>query len=164
MKQWLWPLFADLNSGNVPGHEDPAGFGYQRKHHIHEGVDLHCKPGMDVYPVEPGMVVWVGQFTGPALGHHWWLDTEAVMVEGASGIVVYGEIVPWFGIRQGATVGYGSLIGRVTHVLPATKSPRPSMLHLELRQPGHIELFDWKLGTEKPDWLLDPTNKLKGAE
>jgi murein DD-endopeptidase MepM/ murein hydrolase activator NlpD len=162
---WQWPLHQDmLSAAPVPRAPSPAAFGARRRHHIHEGVDLHCAEATRVVAVEHGVVVYAGQFTGRALGHKWWLNTDAVMVEGLSGVVVYGEIAQSPFLAVGSHVRAGSILGRVVHVLPPNKRPRPCMLHLELRAPGHAELFDWAPDQPKPEWLLDPTPLLQLAQ
>jgi hypothetical protein len=159
---WSWP-FPRRHIGAMPAPGSPGAFGVQRKHHIHEGVDLHCDEHERVYTVEAGIVVGIVNFTGPKAGSPWWLDTKAVMVEGASGVVLYGEIDPVFGLMLGERMKAGESIGHVKRVLRHDKGAPTSMLHLELRAPGYTELFDWPLNQPKPDWLLDPTQHLKDA-
>ncbi len=140
----------------LPGHV--GAFGAVRKHHIHEGVDLYVGLGAPVMAVEDGEVVGVIPFTGQHCGSPWWHDTFAVMVEGASGVVVYGEIDPRVSIR---TIRAGDLIGHAIKVLK--KDTRPSiMLHLELYTRGTRDVCEWLPGTKQPDGLLDPTEYLKG--
>lgn len=159
---WSWP-FCRRHIGVMPAPGSPAAFGVCRKHHIHEGVDLHCNETEAVYTVEAGKVVGIVNFTGPKAGSPWWLDTKAVMVEGASGVVLYGEIEPAIGLMLGEQMNVGESIGRVKRVLRTDKGAPTSMLHLELREHGYTELFDWKLDQPRPDWLLDPTQFLKDA-
>lgn len=158
---WIFPINGWLTPG-VPVGEHPGAFGVTRKNHIHEGVDLYCEPGTPVRAVEKGLVVWVGPFTGPGAGSPWWHDTQAVMVEGASGLVVYGEIDP--AVTAGCQVGAGALIGRVKRVLRRDKGLPTSMLHIELRGRGKTESFEWSLGTPRPEWLFDPTPFLLSAK
>jgi hypothetical protein len=90
MIQWRWPL------PNVPKllPDTPGRFGAVRKHDVHTGVDLYCAVSAKVVAVEAGEVVAIEPFTGPDAASPWWLSTEAVLVEGASGVVVYGEVHP----------------------------------------------------------------------
>ena len=136
----------------------PGAFAARRKYHTHEGVDLYAPDGTPVFAVESGEVKQVKQFTGPELGHDWWLPTWAVWVEGASGIVVYGEILPK--VEVGARLRAGDLIGVVVPVLKTCKGRPGSMLHLELRVPGNLEDIDWLHDRDRPSGLLDPTPML----
>lgn len=151
--KWTYPM---LMQPNVPT-SGPASFAHVRRHHIHEGVDLHTTGLQTVYAVEDCTVVKACQFTGPEVGSPWWLPTWCVMAEGASGLVVYGELGTLFLAREGERVAQGESLGCLTRVLRHDKGYPTTMLHIELRKAGHTELFDWKLGTPKPDWLLDPT-------
>lgn len=139
----------------VPLAPHPGAFGVVRKHHVHEGVDLYVPEGTSVCAVEAGVVVAVVPFTGPAAGLPHWLDTSAVMVEGASGVVLYGEISAC--VPVGARVGAGDLLGRVVRVLRHDKGRPTSMLHIELRASGVTRDIEWLDSTRRPDGLLDPT-------
>lgn len=142
----------------LPPH--PGAFGAVRKHHIHEGVDLYCPPGTPVFAVEDGVVAARLAFTGPAAGSPWWHDTEAVMIEGASGVVNYGEIAAAPSLRPGSRVSAGERIGAVVPVLRTDKGRPQTMLHLELYAPGTKDAAEWKPGTAKPGNLRDPTKFL----
>src|SRR6185369_11326283 len=78
----------------VPLPPHPGAFAAVRAHHVHEGVDLYCPEGTCVTAVEAGEVVAIVAFTGPRAGSPFWLDTDAVLVEGPTGVVVYGELAP----------------------------------------------------------------------
>lgn len=148
----------------VPPH--PGAFGVRRKHHTHEGVDLYCPPGTPVYAVEPGEIVAITPFTGPRADppSPWWHDTDAVFVEGPSGVVVYGEIRPVVG--RARAIGYrlarGESVGYVVQVLTKDKGYPMSMLHLELHVPGTRYAYDWV--DKRPPSLLDPTPLLLSAQ
>ena len=133
----------------------PGAFGVQRKHHTHEGVDLYAPQGTPVSTVEPGEVVAVRLFTGPALGHEWWLPTYGVWVAGPSGVVLYGEVAPH--VKPGQKVAAGEILGVVTRVLKKDKGRPMSMLHLELRVPGNTDDIEWLDHANRPAALLDPT-------
>lgn len=136
----------------LTGH--PGSFAHVRKYHTHEGVDLYCPEGTPVYAVEPGNVVAVIPFTGSKVGSgEWWHDTDAVLVEGDSGVVVYGEVIPV--TKVGSRVEAGQLIGNVTQVLKKDKGRPMTMLHLELHQKGARDAPEWT--TQRPATLLDPT-------
>lgn len=149
------------------GDAHPGAFGFVRKNHIHEGIDLYCPEGTSVHAVEDGVVVSVIEFTGTRAEppSPWWHDTQAVLVEGASGVVVYGEIGVAEGIREGVSVQAGDLLGQVRQVLVKPKTPpRPmSMLHLERHRPNTRDAYEWTADGGRPASLLDPTNHLLDA-
>lgn len=139
----------------LPIGRHPGAFGVRRKHHTHEGIDLYCPEGTPVRAVEDGIVVAVIKFTGSETypPSPWWEDTEAVLVEGESGVVVYGEITATREV--GDLVQGGSLLGYVVRVLKEDKGRPTSMLHLELHEPGTRDAYEWL--ESRPDSLLDPT-------
>lgn len=137
----------------LPPH--PGAFGVQRKHHVHEGVDLYMPIASPVLAVEAGEVIAIRPFTGPALGHDWWLPTHGVWVSGASGVVLYGEIAPH--VRLGQKLSAGELVGVVSRVLKKDKGRPTSMLHLELREPGNTDDIEWLDASRQPVTLRDPT-------
>lgn len=165
MRSWAAP-FKGFDPETIPTGEHPGAFGVRRRHHFHEGVDLHCPEGTPITAVEAGVVVAVVDFTGEKAGSPWWLPTSAVMVRclGLGPLVVYGEIVPCARLRVGMTVEQGDLLGHVARVLRNDKGKPTSMLHIEVRAPGHTELFDWGLDVPKPGWLRDPTPYLKSIK
>ena len=148
---------------HLPLAPHPGAFGVKRKHHTHEGVDLYCAEGTDVHAVEDGKIVAILHFTGeqaipPSL---WWRDTMAMLVEGESGVVVYGEMAPRLGKLVGDKVRRGDVVGNVMQVLSHYKGFPVSMLHLELHIHGTRDAYDWV--DEKPVSLLDPTPFLMEA-
>ncbi|MBK3780343.1 M23 family metallopeptidase [Paraburkholderia aspalathi] len=151
------------NQTGLPLAPHPGAFGVRRKHHTHEGVDLYVPEGTPVRAVDDGEVVAVKPFTGPAAGPglaHW-LDTQAVFVEGLSGVVVYGELVPC--VVAGTRVAAGTLLGHATTVLAKDKGRPRCMLHLELHSPGSRVAPEWLVHDERPAELLDPTPYLLAA-
>lgn len=134
-----------------------GAFGVERRHHIHEGVDLYVPTGTPVRSVEPGVVVAVLPLTGITAQSPWWLDTECVMVEGTSGVVLYGEIEVGSHIKSGRYIGGGDHIGYVTRVLRNDKGRPLSMLHLERHLSGTRTFQAWDKGAPRPASLLDPT-------
>jgi len=177
--RWKWPLMGPYlaTGAGIPISEHPGAWGVHRKHDIHTGVDLYCAKGTPVFAAESGRIIKIIWFTGKnVLGKDdkpmdWWLDTQAVLVKGPSGVVVYGEITPMFQLKEGDFVGAGEQIGNVAQVLPNGKE-RPdikghslSMLHIELYSSAYenLERFvweGWELGTPCPEKLLNPTDKL----
>lgn len=146
-----WPL---LGVRPTPPPAD-ARFGAVRKHDIHSGVDLYAPEYSPVVAIEQGVVVSVLDFTGPDAGSDWWLPTKAVMVEGRSGVILYGEVHPL--VQVGQSVDGGQPVGAVARVLRNDKGRPTSMLHLELYVRGTKSCCEqWKLGEEKPAGLLDP--------
>ena len=139
----------------VPTGAHPGAFAFERKNHVHEGVDLYCPEGSTVYAVEAGVVVAVLAFTGPLAGMAWWEDTQVVLVEGATGVVAYGEVVS--GVSTSDIVHRGDKIGTVKRVLRKDKGRPMSMLHLELHMPGARSCPEWTKEKGRPQTLLDPT-------
>jgi len=161
---WLWPLEKRVP---IPARGHPGAFGTMRKHDVHTGVDLYCAEGSRVLAVEDGYVKFVVPFTGPKAGSPWWHETYAVGVEGASGVVLYGEVFPrgWHNMmRPGMTMKRGDSPGYVMRVLKEDKGRPTSMLHLELYLPWVEEPVWWDLHAYQPPPLLDPTRHLLRAE
>lgn len=155
---WHAPI-PNWHPDKVPQAPHPGAFQVERKFHIHEGVDLYTEWEAPVFAVEEGVIVDIRPFTGAALGHAWWHNTDAIFVHGESGIVVYGEMTP-IGVQKGDRVRPGQMLGCVARVLKKDKGRPMDMLHMELRDPTFMDafsVFDWKLDMSKPVWLLDPT-------
>lgn len=153
-KQYTWPLLDEY------GYTSSAGlFGAVRKHDVHTGVDLYCDPDQIVVAIEEGTVVKIENFTGENATPPtpWWNNTQAVMVEGPSGVIVYGEIKPLDSLKVGDKIKAGKILGRVVTVLKKDKGLPMTMLHVELYKTGARETVVWNLGENQPDTLLDPT-------
>lgn len=147
-----WPL-PHLTPALPPDH---GRFGAPRRYDVHTGVDLYAPEGHPVTAIEAGEVVSIIDFTGPDAGCGWWLPTKAVMVEGASGVFLYGEIMPF--VFVGDTLGEGALVGHVKRVLRHDKGLPTSMLHLELYRPGTRACCETlPPGQPYPSNVLDPT-------
>lgn len=149
----------------LPPHPQGA-FGAKRKHDIHTGVDLYCDPDEPVRAMEDGVVIDIAWFTGPFAGSPWWYDTTAIVVHGASGFIVYGEVHKAPGLSIGDRVTEGQEIARVLRVLKNDKGLPTTMLHVELysefkRGAKFADWFHWHI--EKPKHLLDPTPLLRSA-
>jgi len=168
--KWHFPLhwrFDDsknTNCSGIPIKGHPGAFLTKRKHHTHTGVDLYTNDGASVYAVESGTVVGIEEFTGSSQQTPWWNDTKCVLVEGASGVVCYGEIDIDFGMKIGKKLKSGDFIGNVKRVLkegkerPDIQGHNTSMLHIELYKHGIYRAFE-EVGDNKSDWndLIDPT-------
>ena len=155
---WRYPLNTDID---VPILPNLGAFAAVRKNHTHEGVDLYVKPCAVVHAVEDGIVVRVIPFTGEIAGSPWWNNTQAVLVEGESGVVVYGEIRSV--VKVGEELIAGNVVGDVLTVLKKDKGRPMSMLHLELHIHGTRDVYEWLVDGPKPESLLDPTEFLLTA-
>lgn len=144
----------------IPLPPHPGAFGVVRKFHTHEGVDLYCNEGAPVRALESGRIVAIENFTGPAAGSPWWLDTKSVLVEGEAGVVCYGEISPESSLAVGDMVRRGQFLGAVTQVLAKDKGRPRSMLHVELHIAGTTSTKEWRNGEPRPVSLRDPTELL----
>ena len=158
-RRWRWPLERRVHP--IPESPSQGAFGAIRRHDVHTGVDLYGDVDDEVLAVEDGVVVAVEDFTGARAGSPWWLDTQAVLVEGPSGVVLYGELEP--AVRVGDVVREGDLIGRLRTVLRHDKGLPMTMLHLELYAPRTRASMWWHHGEARPDNLLDPTPSLREA-
>lgn len=156
---WRWPLWC--GPAELP--DEPGRFGAIRKHDVHTGVDLYTYPGMPVLAVEDGVVVGIEDFTGPKAGSPWWNDTQAVLVEGESGVVCYGELGVPKELKIGSQIRREDCVGCVKPVLLKDKGRPRTMLHFELYAHGVRETVWWHLGEPRPAGLLDPTERLERA-
>jgi hypothetical protein len=156
IETWEWPLWCGPKQ--MPDY--PGTFGAARRFDIHTGVDLYTYPGMPVLAVEDGVVVKIEDFTGEQVGSPWWNDTEAILIEGTTGVVCYGELAPLKGIQVGQKVLRGDCLGCILPVLKKDKGKPMSMLHLELYDHGTRDTVIWNLNQPQPSSLKDPTPHL----
>lgn len=159
---WDSESFVSLNlrfETEIPvGNSHPGAFAFERRNHVHEGVDLYALEGDEVFAMEPGIVVSLGPFTGPAAGFPWWADTDFIMIEGASGVLCYGEIAVNKSLSVGDVVEEGALLGTIATVLVKDKGRPRNMLHLEYYEKGiKASCGVWAKGTPRPEGLRDPT-------
>jgi hypothetical protein len=155
----------EVGQTQLPMFPHPGAFASPRKHDVHTGVDLYCPEGTVVRAVEAGVVISIENFTGPDSDPPtpWWLPTQAVLVEGESGVIVYGEIATF--AEMGMSLKAGDMIGAVRRVLRNDKGYPMSMLHLELHAKGtkvSSPVWDLKPGS-RPETLRDPTLHLLQA-
>ena len=103
----------------LPVENHLGAFGVKRQHHTHEGVDLYAPEGTPVMAVEDGLVVAIIDFTGTQADppSPWWHDTKAILIEGESGVVVYGEIALSHDYWVDDLIKAGEVIGSVIPVL-----------------------------------------------
>lgn len=139
----------------LPGPE--GSFAAVRKHDVHTGIDLYAEVGTKVVAMESGTIVAIVPFTGILAESPWWLDTKAIMVEGDSGVILYGEIDPNENLAVGDFVFEGDFLGTIKRVLKKDKGKPLAMLHLECYTKGTVEPVWWHLDKPQPDNLLDPT-------
>lgn len=132
---------------------DHARFGAKRRYDIHTGIDLYCNHGDAVFAFEDGIVVAIEDFTGPDAESPWWNPTKAVLVEGKSGVICYGEVEPL--VEVGQTVAKGDKIATVLTVLKNDKGKPMTMLHMELHKPGTTKTSWWKLDEPMPESLMN---------
>ena len=184
---WLFPLkmkklgltsnsmsfqYIDITSEvEIPIKPHVGAFGIERRHDVHKGVDLYCPQGTEVFAVEDGVLCHLRPFTGEAAGCPWWENTWAVSVAGKSGVVVYGEIRPYWKMGdptdtliEPKEIKRGELVGFVKTVLKKDKGRPTSMLHLALHSHGVLSNGTWEIGQPQPDGLLDPTAYLIDSE
>lgn len=134
-------------------------FGAVRKHDIHTGLDIFTIPFMTVVAYEDGVVTNVCDFTGDRVGSPWWNNTQAVCVEGESGVILYGEISPHPSLtnwkeQAPLKVKKGQILGTVLPVLKTDKGKPTSMLHIELYEHGYRGDGEVWI-TERPKLLLN---------
>ncbi len=164
--QWNFPLPG--RSNGIPiGPNHPGAFATQRKYEKHTGIDLYTFDGALVHVVEDGVVVGMGPFTGKHWNTTWWNDTDYILVEGASGVVCYGEVEAFSNLKVGDVVKKYDVLATVVRVLKEGKE-RPdipghstSMLHMELYPHGTTQPssgFEPHLQDPTP-FLLESTNR-----
>ncbi len=108
--------------GKVPiDTKHPGSFAAIRRHDIHTGVDLYVYTPEPVLAIEDGIIVAIEEYTGPLAGSPWWLPTQAVLIEGESGVFCYGEIKVDKLLKIGENVSTGTYLGNVMPVLPEEK-------------------------------------------
>lgn len=146
------------NREPIPTNNDPGGFGFCRKHHRHEGVDLYAAKTALVTAIQDGTIIAIYQFTGTAVGMPWWEDTWAIAVADETGTWVYGELQQPHAYKVGDVVKRGQYLAQLKQVLKVDKGRPMTMLHLERWKPLYgPHTFLWQLDQPQPEFLLDPT-------
>jgi hypothetical protein len=145
-------------SHDLPIGDHPGAFGFRRKHHIHEGIDLYAPKTAPIYAISTGTIVAIYQFTGERIGMPWWNDTFAIAVADETGTWVYGEVSQPLVHKVGDTVEAEKYLAQLTPVLKVDKGRPMTMLHLERWKPNYgPHTFLWQLDQPQPEFLLDPT-------
>lgn len=145
----------------IPSDQHPGAFGVKRKFDIHTGIDLYCEVNDEVICIEDGTILEIVKFTGPLAKSPWWNDTDAILVKGHSGIILYGEIKVNSSLRKGRLVRSGDVLGTVQTVLKKDKSKPMTMLHLELYNQEVKDGVVWNLNEQQPKELENPYDLLK---
>lgn len=149
------------NTTEIPVGNHPGSFGFVRKNHIHEGIDLYAENLDSVFSVEDGVILGIFPFTGVIANSPWWEDTWCIFVKHSDFILNYGEVLPNPNIEVGNKVKEGDILGNIKTVLKSDKGRPMSMLHLEMYSLEAKEpIKEWSLNTLKPQQLLDPTKFL----
>ena len=152
--------FQNINiasSVEIPIGEHCGAFGVRRRFDHHKGVDLYCPEKTPVFPVEPGLIIRIRPWTGEKAGCPWWLETDAIFIQGRSGNIAYGEIEVNPECHIGDTVNTNVCLGWTKKVLKQDKGRPTCMLHLQIYRWGCMKIGMWKLDTSQPEALRDPT-------
>jgi hypothetical protein len=156
-----WPLRNKTPS--IPCWGQVGDFAFRRSHYYHPGIDLYCADLQIVQAVEGGIIVNIENFTGPNANppSPWWLETFSIMVEGASGVIGYCELIPHDHLKIGQHVVEGENLAVITPVLKKDKGNGTTMAHMELYTSGTKEHSTWFLDNPKPKNLLNPRELLE---
>lgn len=154
-----WPLNI---TPKIPPEGHVGDFAFRRSFYYHPGIDIYCSANEEVFAIEDGLIVHTEHFTGADANppSPWWNDTFSVLIEGASGVIGYCELKPWYEIVAGHRVKEGDSIGYIIPVLKKDKGNGTTMLHLEQYIPGTTEHVTWVLDTPQPPQLMNPRNLL----
>ena len=158
---WTWPLPGSPFDPAVLTPDHAGSFAHKRRLDVHTGIDLYCNQNQLVIACEGGTVVAIDNFTGLSADSPWWEETKFIMIEGISGVILYGEVKPLDGIVVGSVVTAGMPIAHIVRVLKVDKGKPMDMLHLELYQHGTTDCVWWYLGAPQPTPLRDPSSFLR---
>lgn len=147
------------NEFEIPaGGNHPGSFGFKRKNHIHEGIDIYCSENDIVYSISEGTVIKVDLFTGKEIGSPWWNTTSYIAIENKEYVFVYGELESF--VKEGDIIEIGMPLGKIIPVLKEDKGRPLNMLHFEVYLKKEFsEPKEWI--KNKPKGLLDPILILK---
>lgn len=160
MKWALRGLKPDIAAKNGVG-----DFAYRRSFYHHPGIDIYCGFGQEIVAMEHGKIVNIEEFTGPDANppSPWWNPTRSLMIEGASGVLGYCEVLPFPWLELGDIVLVGQPIAMVVPVLKKDKGNGITMLHFEQYVIGTRNHVTWVLDKEMPPELMDPRSFLEKA-
>lgn len=167
-KKEIYFIHSDTNNTNfkniaeIPvGVTHPGSFGYVRKNHIHEGIDIYCENGDEVFSMEDGVIEKIIPFTGEIAGSPWWNNTYSILIRHNQFFLNYGELIPCDDLYIGQKIKEGHSIGFITTVLKKDKGRPMNMLHLEaytLFSPlSKMPISGWALTTSRPEYLFNPS-------
>lgn len=145
---------------DIPCANHHGAYMVKRKFDVHTGVDLYASEGTNVFAVEDGEVIAIRPFTGEIAGTPFWEDTHCIDIEGQTGTIGYGEVLPAEGLKVGDFVKAGQQIAKVKRVLKEFKGKPTSMLHFSIHRHGLRHLLrDQQDPTMESfyDLQIDPT-------
>lgn len=151
---WSWPL-PNCVPWEIPQDNTPG-----------TGIDLFAPMDQPVHAVEDGIIRSICLSTGASVGSPWREETSAVLIEGKTGLITYGGILPTesISVSEGRKVRKGQLLGHVFPVSSDDKDNGVSMLHLEVHKNSEAPLkapVNWPRDTPDPaGFLHDPTEHL----
>jgi murein DD-endopeptidase MepM/ murein hydrolase activator NlpD len=177
MKYWPVP---NSHSRTIPRCGSSGSFWENRGDRYHCGIDIYAPFGSDVYSIDDGTVIEIGQFTSPDILPYWNI-TYYILIRGKSELIFkYAELGDSI-VRNKENIKSGQLLGHVGMVLNkekvTQKTPKYiqnlikkqycSMLHLEVRNSLYEDNNEYLggnwFGKNKPDTLLDPTTFLRNS-
>jgi len=154
LPECIWPL--------PLGKYQTGGFGARRQYNVHSGVDLLCANNQPLASVEDGTVVGIQDFSKKK-EKAWLNNTRVIFIEGATGVVVYCNVIEKNDLKIGQQVKAGEVIGKVIKINRYKRKEDICMLHIELYTHGNYRRAIWSYNHKKPQQLLDPTNFLISA-
>jgi hypothetical protein len=155
-----------LTELELPDSKHCGGFGFQRMHHKHEGIDLYCPNNSPVYACDSGTILNVQWLTGIECNSTWWNDTQYITIQhdNDSLITLYGELTPLPNIKAGTRVKKGEKIAHIKQVLKKDKGRPMAMLHFEQYQNSATKIpFSWNNNIGSVIGLENPFHYLKDA-
>ncbi len=157
----MWPLRNKLPSIPPEGHV--GDFAFRRSFYHHPGIDIYCSLGQEVQAIEDGKIILIEHFTGAQANPSspWWNDTQSILIEGASGVLGYCELLPLPHLRAGLDIKAGEVIATIIPVLKRDKGNGTTMLHFERYSPGTTNHVTWVLDSPKPIELVNPRSLLE---
>lgn len=157
---WVDPL--PNFSWSLPiGKYHSSGFGSRKSNgKFHTGVDIQCEPEQQVVSMEYGVVVDIQPFIKAKESNNV-RKTKTIFVEGATGVIVYGNVIYDSNLEIDQEVEAGQPIGKTVNIY-RNKSNKHNVcyLHIEWYEPGTRKRVNWNPNYPKPEHLWDPSTKL----